>query len=583
MTALCESRRSDALRSLTAAAAAVGASTLALLSGCAAPAGESEADIAAAMTPARPAALARCTDLGTTFTFAGAVIDSAAWVAAGTLAVAGRPIAEHCLVSGKMNERVSAVDGQTYAIGFQMRLPRDWNGRFFHQGNGGLDGVVAPAVGLVGGGGERTNALDQGFAVLSSDAGHNLRQVPLFGRDPQARLDYGYRAVANLTPMAKALIAAAYGKAPDRSYFGGCSNGGRHAMVAAARDAADYDGFLAGDPGFHLPQAAVAQLFGAQQYARLATTPDLASAFTPAERQLIASRVLARCDALDGAADGLVADTASCQRAFDPVRDLPVCHGARDGTCLSQAQIGALARVYAGASDSRGRPLYAPFPWDPGVTGSDWAAWKFVYSVTHRDPVAVAYVFQTPPADDSAAADPKAFALAFDIDSAASRLHARDARYTEASMDFMTPPDVNGLAALQSRGAKLIVYHGAGDPVFSALDSVAWYEQFDQRSGGHADRSARLYLIPGMNHCRGGPATDQFDLLSPLVDWVEQGRAPQAVTAQARGVGNPVPNPEVPPSWAPDRSRLLCPFPQVARYRGAGDVERAASFTCAGP
>ena len=155
-----------------------------------------------------------------------------------------------------MNQRVSSVDGKTYAIGFEMRLPIAWNGRFFYQANGGLDGNVVTATGEIGGGGPTNDALNMGFAVISSDAGHSSAQNPLFGLDPQARIDYGYNAVATLTPMAKQVIKLAYGKAPDRSYFDGCSNGGRHALVAAARSSAEYDGIIAGDPGFHLPKAA---------------------------------------------------------------------------------------------------------------------------------------------------------------------------------------------------------------------------------------------------------------------------------------------------------------------------------------
>ncbi len=170
-------------------------------------------------------------------------------VPAGTLKIAGQDVGEHCRVTGRMNDRVSAVDGRSYAIGFEMRLPRNWNGRFFYQANGGLDGSIGVASGGIGGGGPMNNALNMGFAVLSSDAGHAGALGPFFGLDPQARLDYGYRAVGTLTPMAKGAIQAAYGKAPDRSYIGGCSNGGRHAMVAASRYADQYDGVLAGNPG----------------------------------------------------------------------------------------------------------------------------------------------------------------------------------------------------------------------------------------------------------------------------------------------------------------------------------------------
>jgi feruloyl esterase len=385
--------------------------------------------------------------------------------------------------------------------------------------------------------------------------------------------------------VARQIIATAYGKAPDRSYFGGCSNGGRHAMVAAARYAADYDGFLAGDPGFNLPKAAVAQLYGAQQYASLVgRSGDLATSFNPPERQWIAQRLLARCDALDGVADGIVSDSAACQKTFSVERDLPTCTaertGERTGQCLSAAQKGVLARVFAGATDSSGAPLYAPFPFDPGISGNDWANWKFVSSVTNRDPVAVAFVFQTPPAEPAAAADPRAFALNFPIDRARALINATEGPFTESALQFMTPPDADDLGALRARGARLLVYHGSADPVFSAADTSAWYERLQRRHGEATRGFARLFLVPGMNHCRGGPSTDQFDALSALVDWVEQGRAPDHIVARARGAGNAAPNPEVPATWAADRTRPLCAYPRVARYKGSGDIERAVNFSC---
>ncbi|MDZ7882450.1 MAG: tannase/feruloyl esterase family alpha/beta hydrolase [Mycobacterium sp.] len=197
---------------------------------------------------------------------------------------------------------------QSHAIGFEMRLPTAWNGRYYYQANGGIDGSVVTATGPVGGGSPTTNALQMGFAVLSSDAGHNI-SAPWWGLDPQARLDYGHhQAVGSLTPMAKNLIKTAYGKAPDRSYLGGCSNGGRHALVGAARYADQYDGILAGAPGMHLPKAAMAQMYKVQQYASIATStvatgadagqPDITSAVTPAEFKLLGARIVAKCDAL---------------------------------------------------------------------------------------------------------------------------------------------------------------------------------------------------------------------------------------------------------------------------------------------
>jgi feruloyl esterase len=482
-----------------------------------------------------------------------------------------------------MNERTSPVDGQRYAIGFEMRLPVAWNGRFFYQANGGLDGVVVPALGGIGGGGPRSSALQMGFAVISSDAGHAGSMGPRFGLDPQARLDYGYNAVAQLTPMAKNLIAKAYGRGPDRSYIGGCSNGGRHAMVAAVRSAGQYDGVLAGDPGFNLPKAAVAQLYGAQQYAAVASAktpagqPDLQSAFTPAELKLVADKVLQRCDALDGIADGIVSNVNACRTRLDIQRDVPTCAaGTRDGMCLSAPQKNALANVFKGARNSAGQPIYSGFPFDAGVSGANWREWKFASPPT-RDAGAVGFIFSTPPLADRPQGLP--FALGFDMDRDAPRIAAAEGVFRESALSFMTPPDAANLSALRERGGRMIVYHGTSDPVFSSDDTQAWYERVQGANGGDASSFARYFPVPGMNHCAGGPATDQFDMLSALVDWVEQGKAPTSVTASARGAGTPVPNAEVPAGWAAQRTRPLCPYPQVATYTG-GDTERAGSFAC---
>jgi pimeloyl-ACP methyl ester carboxylesterase len=533
------------------------------------------------LPPATPAALVgACEELAARAAgLPQTTITASTTVPAGTLKVAGQSVAEHCRVTGKMNERVSPVDGRAYAISFEMRLPKDWNGRFFHQGNGGIDGNVTPATGSFGGG-PLTNALLQGFAVLSSDAGHPGAYGPSFGLDPQARLDYGYQAVGTLTPMAKQLIALAYAKGPDRSYFGGCSNGGRHALVAAARYAADYDGFLAGAPGFHLPLAALANIFGAQRYASVATgnpaTPaGLETAFTAAERRTVAAAVLQRCDALDGATDGLVQDTGRCQQRFNFMRDVPTCAGERDGSCLSMAQKIAIAPIFRGATTSNGERFYAGFPFDTGIAGGGIPFWEFTAPLM-LDSGSVGVIFKVPPST-LPLTDGPAFSLGLDIDATLAQLHATDATYTEPAMGFMTPPNENDMSAVQRRGGKILVYHGVSDPIFSVSDTEAWY----RRLGRDANQYAALYPVPGMGHCSGGPSTDQADFITPLVAWVEQGQAPGRLIASARGPGNPAgANAEVPAGWAPDRTRPLCPYPSVAQYDGQGDPERAASWTC---
>ncbi len=532
------------------------------------------------LAAAKPATLLSCTDLAGKIAFANTTITGATSIAAGTLTVAGKPVIEHCRVTGRMFDRVGPVDGVNYAIGFEMRLPKDWNGRFFYQANGGIDGSVGTATGAINGGGGLNNALNMGFAVLSSDAGHAASQGPFFGIDPQARLDYGYQAVGKLTPMAKSAIQTAYGKGPDRSYIGGCSNGGRHTMVAASRYAEQYDGYLIGDPGFRLPLAAIANIAGAQKYNALATTPgDLGTGFTVAERTLVSNAVLSKCDALDGATDGLVQDTGACQAAFNLDRDVPTCTGARNGSCLSAAQKTSIAQLFTGATNSAGTKFYSSFPYDAGLGTTGWSSWKFSNSL-NLDSGAVGVIWQVPPESPATFNGPN-FTLTGNIDTMLAKINATSTLYTENALAFMTPPNASNLTTLKDRGAKVMVYHGTSDPIFSSDDTTTWYDALRATHGGDAGNFARYYRVPGMNHCSGGPTTDQFDMLTPLVNWVEQGQAPDSVVASARGAGNAAAvNADVPASWSATRTRPLCPYPKVAKYKGSGSLESADSFSC---
>jgi pimeloyl-ACP methyl ester carboxylesterase len=487
----------------------------------------------------------------------------------------------HCIVKGYMNQRTGLgfppiTPAETsYAIGFEMRLPTAWSGRFFYQANGGIDGSVVPAYGNISGGG---SALEMGFAVISSDAGHG--PGPFFGMDPQARLDYGYNAVAELTPMAKSLIKTYYGKFPDKSYFAGCSNGGRHTMVAASRYADEYDGFFASSPGFNLPQAAVAQLWGAQQYAIISDyfngRPDIGSSFSPEDTALVSDAILAACDEIDGVLDGMVSDPFTCQALFNINRDVPTCENPDDEGCLTYGQKSVLARIHAGAMNSNGDPLYTNFLWDPGIRSDNWRFWEFTAS-NILDPGAVGLIFSVPP-------DPNCIfggldwvlnwnGTGFDVDRDAPKIYATNDTYTESGMSFMTPPDLL-MKQLHAKGGKLIVSHGTADAVFSAADTVNWYKALSAHYKRQTKDFARLFLIPGMAHCSGGPSCDRFDLFKALVDWVERGIEPDPVTAWV----NPD-NPEVPSDWSQDRTRPLCAYPAVPVYQG-GDVEDASSFEC---
>ena len=556
---------------------AVGAATLlTLVSAC----GGNDDDTLPQLSAATGATLASCTDLATRVSFANTTITAANAIAAGTLTVAGTPVPGHCQITGKMNARTSAVDGNAYAIGFEMRLPNAWNGRFFYQANGGIDGSVVTATGGVNGGPGLTSALSMGFAVISSDAGHVGSQGPFFGIDPQARLDYGYQAAATLTPMAKSAIKTAYGKGPDRSYFGGCSNGGRHTMVAAARQPDQYDGYLVGDPGFRLPLAAIADIAAYQGYATVATNPaDVSTGYTAAERTLVANAVLSKCDALDGSADGLVQDTGACQAAFNLDRDVPTCTGARDSTCLSAAQKVVIGKRFSGVTTSTGAKIYSSWPFDAGIGSGNTAFWNFT-APPALDSGAVGIIWQVPP-EAAATFNGPAFALTGNVDSMLAKIQATNATYAETALSFMTPPNPTHLDTLKNRGAKMMVYHGTSDPIFSSDDTTNWYEGLRTANAGDASNFARLYRVPGMTHCSGGPTTDQFDMLTPLVAWVEQGQAPDSVTASARGTGNAAGvNADLPTSWSATRTRPLCAYPKVARYKGSGSIESADSFSC---
>jgi feruloyl esterase len=477
-----------------------------------------------------------------------------------------------------------------YAIGFEMRLPASWSGRFFFQNNGGFDGVVLPAIGMQLGGGHTSSALAMGFAVISSDAGHSAAQnqpgPAHFGLDPQARLDYGHQYVATLTPMARELVRAAYGRAPDRSYIGGCSNGGRQTLVAAARYPELFDGYLAGSPGVNLPKSVVQMIWDTQQLASAASgtlpsgQPDVMSALTPTERNLVARRVVEKCDAIDGARDGMVLDVKACHAAFDLQADIPTCAQSRDGTCLDAKQKAALARMHAGASNSAGQPLYAPFAFDRGIAYDDWLSWK-VHLNPQQGAIAMSYLMTSPPVQVHNEAL-LATTLAFSMDTDAPRIHASGGAFQASAMQYLTPPNPADLSALRQRRAKVLLTHGTSDPLFSSNDTAAWVEALGRANNGDASDFARYFPVPGMGHCTGGAATDQFNAIAALVDWVEQGKAPDTLLATARGAGNPGgANPMVPGEWSAGRTRPLCPYPKVARLRvGATDLESAVSFAC---
>lgn len=457
---------------------------------------------------------------------------------------------EHCLVRGMLEPR-TGVGGHSFGIGFEIRLPTSWNGRFLFQGGGGLDGAVTPAIGMAGSG---PTALGRGFAVVSTDAGHQGQDAS-FATDQQARLDYAYQALGKVTAQAKQIIASYYGRPAKWSYFMGCSNGGRQGMMAAQRYPLEFDGIIAGDPGFRLSRAAVGELWDSTQLSRIAPKdgqgrPIISQAFADADLKLVSAAVLEQCDGLDGVKDGMVNDVKACR--FDPKTLL--CKGSATTACLSAAKVDALRKIFGGARDSRGEPIYASWPYDAGISSPDWRVWKMGFSPTAPGVNqtmgldALRRYFATPP-------DPTITPENFDFDRAAA-LTAQTGAINDPTSTYMT--------SFVQHGGRLLIYQGVSDPVFSANDIMAWYDKLARDAGPPQDW-ARLFLVPGMNHCQGGPSTDRFDALAALQAWVEDGRTPDRLVATGAAF--------------PGQSRPLCPYPKVARY-GGGDKASADSFAC---
>ena len=475
---------------------------------------------------------------------------------------ADKGLPAHCKVTGKMNERIG-INGkgqaQPYHIGFEMRLPTDWNGRLLYQGGGGNDGVVRTAIGP-----QATSdkpALSRGFVVVTTDAGHQGPSAD-FGFDPVARVDNAYNAHDKVATTAKQIIQTYFAKPADKSYFIGCSGGGRQGMMFTQRFPHHFDGVIAMAPAMRVSKGAtIAAMWDSQALMAIAPKNDkgeaiLSQALTDADLDVLRQGILAKCDALDGAVDGIVSSPAACK--FD-VKTLQ-CKGVKEVSCLSEPQVSALTKMFDGAKNSKGEALYAGWAWDAGIghAANDWRMWKLGNSVTTvpnsrhiflmQD--ALQGYFVTPP-------DRSLTALAFNFDKDPQRMDAH-------SWMFDTAADAE-LKGFKARGGKLMIAHGMADPIFSPLESEDYFKRLQATEGGK-DMS-RLFQIPGMGHCQGGAATDSWDGLSAMVNWVEKGQAPEVIIAKGTQVFK-------------DRTRPLCAYPKIGMYSGSGNVEDAANFSC---
>lgn len=510
---------------------------------------------------------------------------------------------ENCVVTGTIGAYTSAhtnpdTGSNAYGTRFELRLPSNWNGRFFFQGGGAADGYLAPAHGPIPGqtatltgNSAQTPALWRGYAVVSTDGGHDSGSTQAaslkagFGVDPMARINYGYGAIGQVTPVAKQVIQQYYASAPAYSYFLGCSKGGQEAMQALQKYGDQFDGIVAGDPGFRLPHAAVAEAWTTQALAEVVLTDHpgavdskghalLYRAFSNADLELIRKSVLERCDTLDGLADGMIFQAQACLGQFEPAS--LQCTGRKTSSCLSAAQVQGLHTIFAGAQRRDGSAIYAAFPYDTGMNGSNgWGMWNLGalplgFNTALNATLAQqssAYVFSTPP-------NPDLDVFSVNIDSFAQSITATSGDYRTSAIGFMAATSTD-LQKFRAHDGKVIFFHGGSDPVFSPLDTIDYYQSLSKTYGGSTRDFARLYLVPGMNHCFGGDYTaDYFDTLDAISNWVENGEAPERIIAKPSTASSRLPK---------QLTRPLCPYPQYAKYEGSGAVNDAASFSCAAP
>jgi hypothetical protein len=472
---------------------------------------------------------------------------TAEWMPAGPAPDSGPSavtLPAYCRVQATLDRR-TGVNGE-YGIGFAVALPAEWNGRFLFQGGGGFNGVLSDPIGA-GAAGEMS-ALARGFAVATTDSGHRAPNGntldTTFLSDQQATLDFAYGAIERVTALAKAIIARHYAQPISRSYYVGCSTGGREAMTAAQRYATQFDGVIAGAPAMRTNYAALGTDWINVQLNQVAPRnatgqPVTRDALSSTQKQAVVEGIRNACDANDGVRDGLVFNTKSC--TFDP--KTLVCGGSNRGAgCLTAAQATALERAFAGPRTGDSLPLYPPFPFDTGIADT-----QGIPGLLHGG-------FNGSPASTTDLA-------------AAIRWAEHDGPST-----LTNTADWTNMTTFANRGGKMLFYHGLSDPIFSALDTVDYYNRLVEANGGAdaVQRWSRLFLIPGMGHCGGGSlTTESFDALTALVDWVERGVAPDTVNGARRG--------------EPRLTRPLCAYPRYAHYSGRGDPNDAASFACRTP
>jgi feruloyl esterase len=422
-------------------------------------------------------------------------------------------------------------------IKIEVWLPSSgWNNDFQAIGNGGWNGTM--------GYGPLAEGVKRGFATAGTDTGHEGGSASFALGHPAKLTDFAYRAVHEMTVTSKAIIQNFYGTAPRYSYWNGCSTGGRQGLKEAQKYPADYDGIIAGAPANYQTHLHVWSIWVAQQVNK---SPD--SFLPPDKLAVLHQAVVAACDAQDGVKDGLLSDPTKCH--FDP--KTIECQGEDLPNCLKPAQVAAVQAIYAGPKNPRtGKEVFPTY--EPG-SELGWSILGGQQAASVAGDTFTYIVYKNPQWDWKT----------MNLDNDVALLDKTE----NGSIDAMDP----NMKPFFAHKGKLLMYHGWSDQLIAPMNSINYYSSVVKNLGGEkkASDEVRLFMVPGMAHCGGGEGPNTFDQVGAIQQWVEQGKAPAEMIASHLTKGTV------------DRMRPLCPYPQVARYKGTGSADDASNFTCALP
>ena len=417
-------------------------------------------------------------------------------------------------------------------IRVEVWLPQSgWNRKLQASGNGGLSGAIPyPAMAA---------SVKAGYAASGTDAGHVGENADFVAGHPEKLVDFGHRAIHEMTVTAKTIIAAHYDAPPARAYFSSCSTGGRQALIEAQRYPDDFDGIAAGDPSWDQMR-----LYAARVWLNTYVNRSPEAVIPASKYPMIHDAVLNRCDALDGVKDGVIEDPAKCSFDFATL----TCKGEDRADCLTRDQVETASAMTRPIRDPKSGAALHPGRYYPGSElGWGGVGGPRPSGESHEGMRKIVF---TPDWDYHTIKVPD------DVE-----------RAVKADKGLLYGGDPN-LSRFFTRGGKLLMYHGWADPLVSPDTSLIMYKQISAVSGASSANSVALFMVPGMGHCQGGPGTDVFDKVAAIDQWVESGKKPKSIEAAHITAG------------AVDRTRPLCAYPATARYTGSGSTDDAQNYRC---